>query len=200
MFTGIVQVIATIGAVEREGQLLRFALDIPHTISKGLKKGASVSIDGVCQTVVSIEKNLVWFEAIEETLKLTTLGLLKKGCWVNIERCLKIGDEMGGHFLTGHIFCQATISQIEKNIDTFTCPLEWIKYIFFKGSIAIDGVSLTLARVDSQKGEFTIHFIPHTLKHTTLGEKKVGDLVNVELDPLVYAAVNTVEKTVLAFH
>jgi len=199
MFTGIIKELAAIKALKQKKRLLHYAIECPTSALEGLKVGASVSVNGVCQTVVSIEGNLVWFDAIEETLERTTLRFIREGEQVNIERSVKIGDEVGGHFLSGHIYGIATLTHIKESSYTFCSPPEWMHYLFPKGSIAIDGVSLTLSTIDSQQGAFTIHFIPLTLRTTTLGKKKVGDRVNVELDPLVQAAVHTAERTMLAF-
>lgn len=191
MFTGIIQTIGTVVEVHKEGNRLHYALSFPF---EGLKIGASVSIDGVCQTVVKIEGASVFFDAIDETLARTTLDTLSVGKRVNIERAAKIGDEIGGHLLSGHIFGTVTLENIEQNVYTFTCPPEWMKYLFEKGFIALDGASLTLVEV--AEGHFTVHLIPETLKRTTLGAKKVGERVNVEFDALTQAAVETVERLI----
>lgn len=194
MFTGIVRAVALVSQLEKRDSLFRFSISLPDEILKGLEIGASVSIDGVCQTVVAIQKNEVWFEAIQETLNRTTLGSLKKGSKVNIERSVKMGDEIGGHLLSGHIYGTPTIQSIEENVYTLKCPQAWAKYLFSKGYVALDGVSLTLALVDKTGGLFSVHLIPETLKRTTLGTKKVGDLVNLELDAMTQAAVETIER------
>lgn len=191
MFTGIVHAIGEVVELKKKEGLLQYAVAFPH---EKLELGASVSIDGVCQTVVNMENDKVWFDAIEETLQRTTLGNLEAGRKVNIERAAKIGDEIGGHLLSGHIYGTARLARIEGNIYAFAIPREWMKYVFAKGFIAIDGISLTL--VDVKEAEFTVHLIPETLKRTTLGAKKPGDRVNLEFDALTQAAVETVERII----
>ncbi len=191
MFTGIVRFIGRITEIIRKESLLQYAVAFPH---EHLERGASVSIDGVCQTVVRIDGENVWFDAIEETLQKTTLGSIEVGDLVNIERSAKIGDEIGGHLLSGHIYGTATLAQIDGNIFTFTCPQKWLKYLFPKGFVALNGASLTV--VDVGISHFTVHLIPETLKRTTFGQKKIGDRVNVEFDSLTQAAVETVERLI----
>ncbi|MFZ0564600.1 MAG: riboflavin synthase subunit alpha [Chlamydiales bacterium] len=197
MFTGIIKNIATLHTIQREKNSLYYAIQCPDSLLKGLEVGSSVAVDGICQTVDSIEGNRVWFYAMEESIKRTTLGWMKEGDRVNIERSARIGDEVGGHLLSGHIYGTATLIHFNQTCYTFSCPTEWIRFLLPKGSIAIDGVSLTLSDVDPQKGMFTIHLIPITLKSTTLGEKKEGDRVNVEIDPVIQATVSTLERTLL---
>ena len=194
MFTGIVKATAEIAALEKKDSILRYAVAFPKDFLSGLQLGASVSVDGVCQTVVAIDKNHVWFEAIGETLSRTTFGLFYLGSRVNLERSAKFGDEIGGHLLSGHIYGTAFISQIKENVYFFECPVLWMKYLFSKGYIAIDGISLTLVDVEKKTGRFSVHLIPETLKRTTLGEKKAGDRVNLEFDALTQAAVETIEN------
>ena len=182
MFTGIIRQKGRIVAIEK-GKVMRYGISFSH---EGLKIGASVAIDGVCQSVVSLE-DAVYFEAIDETLKRSTLGDLKVDQLVNIERSARFGDEIGGHPLSGHVYCRATISKVQNNIYTFT--LEKTDYLFEKGFVAIDGMSLTV--VDVSKSSFTVHLIPETLKWFTKG---VGDLVNIEFDSLTVAAVETVNR------
>jgi riboflavin synthase len=193
MFSGIVQAVAPIKALEKVGSLLRYAVAFPFDYLTGLTRGASVSIDGVCQTVVGIEGNSVWFEAIGETLARTTFNQMRIGSQVNLERSVKFGDEIGGHLLSGHIYGAIPISDIKENVYTFACPPNGMKYLFSKGYIAIDGISLTIVDADRQRGHFTVHLIPETLQRTTLGQKKAGSLVNLELDALTQAAVETIE-------
>jgi riboflavin synthase len=198
MFTGIVKGVAPIAALDKKKSLLRYAITFPPDSLIGLECGASVAIDGVCQTVVALQKDLVWFEAIEETLLRTTLSQMEIGSRVNLERAAKIGDEIGGHLLSGHIFGRVSLIDIKENIYTLECSAQGIKYLFSKGSVALDGVSLTLVDVDKREGWFSVHLISETLKRTTLGQKKVGALLNLELDPLTQAAVDTIEHFLLA--
>ena len=182
MFTGIIRILGAVTAVER-GAVMCYALDFPH---EGLEIGASVSVNGVCQTVVSLDQG-VWFEAIEETLQRTTLDTLEVGQKVQIERAARFGDEIGGHLLSGHIFCTSTIEKVEGHIFTFS--IDDPRYLFEKGYVAIDGMSLTV--VDVLEKSFTVHLIPETLKLFTKG---VGERVNLEFDALTIAAVDTVKR------
>jgi len=193
MFTGIVKAIAPITALQKKDGLLRYAVSFPEDMLTGLVCGASVSINGICQTVVDIDKQAVSFEAISETLTRTTLRYLQEGSLVNIERSAKIGDEIGGHLLSGHIYGTAAISSIIENVYTLRCPSNWMKYFFSKGFIALDGVSLTVVDVNKEVSMFSVHLIPETLKRTILGKKQEGDLVNVELDAMTQATVETIE-------
>ncbi len=194
MFTGIIQTIAEVYAVEKKEGSIHYGILFPSSLLEGLELGASVSIDGVCQTVVTIDNQIVWFDAIEETLIRTTLRHLKKKMHVNIERAAKWGEEIGGHLLSGHIFGKASLLDIQENRYFFSAPPLGMKYLFEKGFIALDGVSLTLASCDRSKKIFSIHLIPETMKRTLLGQKKRGDEVNVEIDALTQAAVETVEN------
>jgi riboflavin synthase len=191
MFTGIISAIGAVVDLKVKEGLLHYAVAFPF---EKIELGASVSIDGVCQTVVRIDQDRVWFDAIEETLKRTTLDTLAVGRKVNIERAAKMGDEIGGHLLSGHIYCTAKLVRIRDNIYTFSMTSNGAKYLFSKGYIAIDGISLTL--VDVWEEGFTVHLIPETLNRTLLGKKKLGDRVNIEIDALTQAAVDTVEKII----
>jgi len=194
MFTGIVQAVASITAIEKKESLLRYAVLFPLHLLADLERGASVSIDGVCQTVVDIQEAQVWFEAIGETLNCTTISHLQIDSKVNLERAAKIGSEIGGHLLSGHIFGQGHIIGIKDNIYSLECSAAWMKYLFSKGFIAVDGISLTLVDVDRHQKCFSVHLIPETLKRTTFGQKKVGSPVNLEFDSVIQAAVETIEN------
>lgn len=192
MFTGIVKGIGLIAHMEMRNSILRYSIQFPEDLLGGLERGASVSVDGVCQTVITIDQAKIWFEAIGETIERTTFKEMQIGKQVNLERAARFGDEIGGHLLSGHIYGSAPITSIEHNIYKVSCPAEWMKYFFSKGYVALDGISLTLVAVDKEKGFFTVHLIPETLKRTTLGQKKPGDSVNIEFDALTQAAVETV--------
>lgn len=199
MFTGIVQALRPVTGIIQQPRRLRYAIDLGKELSQHLKTGSSISVDGVCQTVTCLDGSLAWFDAIEETLNKTTLKQLKKGQLVNIERAARFGDEIGGHILSGHIYGTATIAEIEKAqgnyVVTLQCPPGWMRYLFEKGFIALDGASLTLVDV-SPNGRFTVHLIPETLQRTTFGVKKVGDMVNLEFDTHTQAIVDTVERVI----
>lgn len=200
MFTGIVQSTAKIAWLERSATFLRYAVALPSPFLAGLKIGASISVHGICQTVVRIEENLVYFDAIEETLKRTTLQNIHLNQEVNIERAAKFGDEIGGHMLSGHIIGTAEIAEIthpcaEQRILSLRCNPEWMKYLLPKGYVALNGASLTL--VDTlPTGMFTVHLIPETLRQTTFAEATIGEKVNVEIDTLTQTIVATVERVI----
>lgn len=188
MFTGIIEGLGTIKKFNKNTKTrsaAKMKVDLGK-LAKGLKVGHSVAINGVCLTVTKISKNQAEFEMIGETLKKTDLGALELEDKVNIERSLKVGERMEGHFVLGHIDDIGKIIKIEKK------PTEikfWIKlpknlarYVVQKSSIAIDGISLTL--VDIIKNKISVCIIPHTMKITNLGSKKIGDKVNIEIDIL----------------
>ena len=199
MFTGIVQSTAHVRTLQHEGSVLRYSLEFCPEFLSGLALGASVSVDGCCQTVVKIEGSCVFFQAIPETLKRTQLSTYEIGQKVNVERSARFGDEIGGHILSGHVFGTAKLAKLEMNeasstaVLYLTCPKEWMAYIFEKGFIALDGVSLTVVDIFAEGG-FTVHLIPETLSRTTFGEKKEGAFVNVEIDSFTQTVVHTVER------
>ena len=189
MFTGIVQGTGSIHSIEGDSTLT-FTIQIPST--DGLEVGGSVSIDGVCLTATSIGQQ-VTFDVIPETIHRTTLGSLKPGDSVNVERALKFGDELGGHLLSGHIMGTAHISKVRDQDYTICCPPEMADYIQEKGYIAVDGISLTIGETDGNGG-FDVHIIPETLRLTTLGKKSEGDQVNIEIDAMTQAVVETTKR------
>jgi riboflavin synthase len=187
MFTGIIEGTATVKSVSkvRNGAdtLLRIRLG---KLGRGLKTGDSVSVSGACLTVSKLSKGDAEFQMVAETVRRTSLGSLKPSDKVNIERSLKVGERLEGHFVLGHVDGTGTVDDIvEKPTETTI----WIqlddklaKSVVPKGSIAVDGVSLTLVDIDGEK--VSISLIPHTLKMTTLGERSKGDMVNIETDIL----------------
>ncbi len=189
MFTGIIQGTGCVQSVRRDS-VVTIDVEIPST--EGLEIGASVSIDGVCLTATSVS-DTVTFDVIPETLDRTTLGSLASGSNVNVERALKFGDELGGHLLSGHIMGTAEIVSVVNQDYTIRCPPEMAEYIQEKGYIAVDGISLTVGKTSGQ-GEFDIHIIPETLRLTTLGSKGVGDQVNIEIDAMTQAVVETTKR------
>ncbi len=195
MYTGIVSGTAPVIAVANGEGIRTLTIDLDG-FSNGLQIGASVALDGVCMTVVSMEGTEVRFDAIEETLSRTTLGRAIQGRMVNVERSLRMGDELGGHILSGHVMMTAKIiERVERGegLDlVIENPLEARPYILEKGFIAIDGMSLTIGEA-SDEG-FALHIIPETLRATTIGEKEVGDSVNLEIDSRTQAVVETVMR------
>lgn len=197
MFTGIVQACVLVMSFKRDGGHATLVLEFPEDRVRGLQRGASVAVDGCCLTVTAIDNTSVSFELMGETLAKTTLGAGKEGDRVNIERSATLGDEIGGHLLSGHITGTAEIIAIDhpenNHVVTFRVPEEWMKYIFPKGFIALDGASLTIVDVDRGQNTFTVWLIPETLRITTFGFKKVGDRVNVEIDSRTQTIVDTVQ-------
>lgn len=188
MFTGIIEGIGKIEKIEKSSKN-RSAVQMTVSIgkhSKGLKIGQSVALNGVCLTVIKIINDKCNFEMIDETTKKTDLGNLKKGSIVNIERSLKAGDRLEGHFVLGHVDGVGIIQKIEKNPKEVQVWLEVPKnlerYIVKKGSIAIDGISLTV--VDVKKNLVSVCLIPHTIDVTNFHTRKIGDKVNIETDIL----------------
>ncbi|HWO14242.1 MAG TPA: riboflavin synthase subunit alpha, partial [Polyangiaceae bacterium] len=172
-------------------------VDLGSELVRGLELGASVSIDGVCLTAAALEGSRVLLQVIPETLERTTLGELRVGSAVSIERSYRVGDEIGGHEVSGHITGTGHISAIRQDGGRHTLrvavPPGWSKYILPKGFIAIDGSSLTVGEKHTD-GSFDLHLIPETVRLTNLGKKAVGDRVNVELDARTVAIVDTVER------
>lgn len=197
MFTGIVQSCVQVVALEQKTKLTRFALSFPKNLLRGLRRGASVAIDGVCLTATDMRGGRVWFDAMDETMRKTTLGSLRLGARVNVERSARVSDELGGHLVFGHVTGTAKIIKVispkNNRVVTFQIPRECMKYIFLKGFIALDGCSLTVVDVSHARATFTVALIPETLRLTTFGFKGVGDRVNFELDSRTQIIVDTVE-------
>ncbi len=174
---------------------------MPQELLTDLEIGASVAHNGVCLTVTKIDKDLVSFDLMTETLRVTNLGSLREGDYVNIERAMRMGTEIGGHILSGHIYCTAKVAQIipsENNLQIrFELPqTDVMKYILHKGFIAVDGISLTVGEVKGR--QFSVNLIPETLQRTLIGQRRVGDLVNIEIDPQTQAVVDAVERYLTA--
>ena len=196
MFTGIVQGRGEIVSIESGNEITTLRIRVPST--EGLAIGASISIDGVCLTATEFAEGIVSFDVIPETLEKTTLGELEVGGLVNVERSLRYGDEVGGHLLSGHIIGRGIISKADAVGDgaqyTIMSPPDVRKYIVSKGYVGIDGISLTIG--DVHDDGFDLHLIPETLRLTTLGEKQVGDAVNLEIDSTTMMIVETVERMI----
>jgi len=183
MFTGIVKERGKILEIKKSKGKTRFAIFSKIIVPK-LKIGSSISCNGVCLTVVARRKNYFEVEAIPETLKRTNLGELKKGDFINLEPSLRLNDELGGHFVVGHIDATGEVLSIKKEGDSILMeikpPKPLFKYIAHKGSISCDGVSLTIAKL--KKDSFVVALIPHTLRVTNLSKKKINDKINLEVD------------------
>lgn len=196
MYTGIVQGVGQIIEIVDQPGLRTYKVKLPDHLTDNITIGASIANDGCCLTVTGFGKDWVSFDIMQETLALTTLGDKKLNDYVNIERSAKYGDEIGGHIMSGHISCTATITDIKKTATNcqmhLVLPKQFIKYVLYKGFIGIDGASLTVGEV-TEDG-FNIHLIPETLSITTLDRKQIGDRVNIEIDSQTQAVVDTVER------
>jgi riboflavin synthase len=185
MFTGLVERLAVVDALIPAPPGVRLVIREP-SYAQEIQVGASIAVNGCCLTVVDVQGETFGFDAGAETLSRTNLGRLVAGSCVNLERSLRVGDRLGGHFVTGHI---DGVGHLDQRIDDkdwstfyFRVPAGLSRQLASKGSIAVDGVSLTLVDVDEDR--FSVALIPHTLKVTTLGPLRVGDPVNLETDVL----------------
>ncbi|MCC5451227.1 riboflavin synthase subunit alpha [Rheinheimera sp. UJ51] len=202
MFTGIVQTTATIKQIADLPGLRTLTLNVAPTHLAQLQRGASIAINGVCLTATNFDSAAGWvcFDVIAETLDKTNLGTLKVGSRVNLERSLRFGDELGGHIVSGHI--QATAELVGKTQDAQNCQLllkvdpAMLPYIQPKGFIAVEGCSLTVGKVTAEG--FGLYLIPETLALTTLGDKVIGDRINIELDQQTVTIIRTVERVMAA--
>ncbi|MCW8889227.1 MAG: riboflavin synthase subunit alpha [Sedimenticola sp.] len=196
MFTGIVQGTAEVVRIEEKAQFRTHTIKLPKAYLEGLQNGASIAHNGCCLTVTGIFGEEVSFDLMQETLRITNLGLLNIGDRVNFERAARFGDEIGGHQMSGHILCMATITQIIRSENNrqiwFQIPEAYLHYIFTKGYIGIDGISLTIGEVVGNT--FCVNLIPETLERTNLGFRNEKDQVNIEIDPQTQAIVDTVER------
>ncbi len=196
MFTGIVRGKGTVDRIIEQPNLRTFFIALPAGTYDGIELGASIAVDGVCLTVTACDGSLVSFDVMAESLRVTNLGALKQGDQVNIERAARDGAEIGGHPLSGHVDCLGTIEGIDRPennvVMTVVVPQPFIRYIFSKGYISLNGTSLTVTNVDKKAGTFQVWFIPETLKLTTFGIKRAGDVVNVEIDRSTQVMVDTV--------
>ena len=185
MFTGLIQETAGVERSDRREGTLLLTLRAPHTSGK-IKIGDSVAVNGCCLTVVELKPPLVSFEAVPETLNRTALGLLKAGDPVNLELPLVLGEGLGGHYVQGHVDGTAQVLSLEPEGEgqrlKVRLPHGLVKYVVEKGSIALDGISLTVAAIQGDNMETAL--IPHTLENTNLKSKKPGDLLHVEADML----------------
>ena len=200
MFTGIVQARVQVTHVQSQNDLARITLTLPNAQREGVNLGASIAIDGVCLTVTSFEPTTgeVTFDAMKQTLDTTTLGFLKNGDVVNLERSFTVGQEVGGHIISGHVDAMVdvlTITPSANNYDvTYRYPLTCAPYLFNKGFVGLHGCSLTIADINKDERWFRVSYIPETLKTTTHGLKAVGDRLNIEIDRQTQVIVDTVER------
>jgi riboflavin synthase len=197
MYSGITRGTRKVIARRAVEERVDLVVDLGAELGAGLSLGASVALDGVCLTVAGLDGSEVLFQVIPETLERTTLGALEVGSSVSVERSYRVGDELGGHEVAGHVSGTGRIDAVEsgggRHDLRVSVPREWMKYIFPKGFIAVDGSSLTVGTTYAE-GAFDLHLIPETLRLTNLGRKVKGDRVNIELDWRTVAIVDSVER------
>lgn len=201
MFTGIVQGMGTLDSIRDHDGLRTCEIEFPEHFCDGLEIGASVSIDGVCLTVTKIvSPTRASFDVMLQSLNITTLGLYAQGSRVNVERAAKDGAEIGGHPLSGHVDFRATVQTVsvfdDNKVIRFSVPSDFMRYIFAKGYIAVNGCSLTVSDADRAANWFEVWLIPETRRMTTFEQKQAGDMVNVEIERQTQIIVDTVRDTV----
>jgi len=183
MFTGLIEKVGHIVSIARRGTIIDFNIEA-DIILDYVKRGDSIAVSGVCLTVTDIGNENFTVQAVEETLKRSTFGNIKRGDAVNLERALRVGDRLGGHLVQGHVDGTGRITSKKEYAGNMLLGIapepDLERYIAEKGSIAIDGISLTVTLV--KKGEFGVSIIPHTLKNSTLVNVRIGDSVNLETD------------------
>ncbi|WP_104203575.1 riboflavin synthase subunit alpha [Billgrantia saliphila] len=206
MFTGIVQGTAEVVAIHEAEAFRTHVVRLPETLRAGLELGASVAHNGVCLTVTAVDDDLVSFDLMRETLRVTNLGALREGDRVNIERAARFGDEIGGHAMSGHVMALAELVELDEAPNNrrlwFEVPHVLGRFLFDKGYIGVDGISLTIGevrRATTDRGpRFCVDLIPETLARTILVDRVPGDRVNIEIDPQTQAIVETVERVLAA--
>ncbi len=198
MFTGIVEEIGKVADITKSHTGASLKIKVKD-IGRDAKLGDSIAINGVCLSVVEIKGDILSFDVIQETLSNTSLGDLKINDPLNLERSLKPDSRMGGHFVTGHIDYKGKIEGMIKGSEgtgvKISLPEEFSNFVVKKGSVALDGISLTVAEVGRES--FTVYLIPHTLKVTTLGNKKKSDFLNIETDLLAKYIAKHIQKPTL---
>ena len=189
-----------VAVIDKKPGLMTFSLQFDEELLNELELGASVAFNGCCFTVTSIENGLVSFDAIQETLNITNVKYIAEGSMVNVERSAKSDAEVGGHILSGHIIDTAKVVDIELSANnqrwTFQGDPAWLKYVFNKGFLAVNGCSLTVAALERESSQFSINLIPETLSRTNFSLLQVGDEVNIEVEAQTQVIVETVERTV----
>lgn len=194
MFTGIVQGVRSVAAVEvGDTTRLRIALG---DLADGLSVGASVAVNGVCLTAVAVDAGVASFDVIAQTRNATNLGRLQRDSAVNVERSFRVGDEVGGHVLSGHVAATAAVREVNaasgNTVITVAVPSPWMRYLMAKGFVALNGASLTIQELDRSAGTISVALIPETQARTTFGRVAVGDALNLEVDAQTQAVVDTV--------
>ncbi|XBC38285.1 MAG: riboflavin synthase subunit alpha [Buchnera aphidicola (Floraphis choui)] len=203
MFTGIIQDIAKIVWIKKCRNYFQWVIQLNNIDTNTLLLGSSISCNGCCLTIKTIINNRVSVDIIKETLRVTNLDSFCEGQHINVERSVKFGEEIGGHLVSGHVMITAKIFKIvicnnSKKLWIELNDIIFMKYVFYKGFICIDGISLTIGNVE--KNTFCVFLIPETIFNTTIGSKNVGDLVNLEIDYLTKITVDSIERLVLKFN
>jgi riboflavin synthase len=197
MFTGLIQSLGVVGEITKGSENAKLTIK-DAKISSQITIGDSISVNGTCLSVTSFDTQSFTLDVMVQTLKLTAIGSLGTGDLVNLELATKAGQPLGGHIVQGHVDCIGKVAEIkpaEKWVAlTVTIPAEKMVYVVPQGSIAIDGVSLTVGEIDDKKNTITVWLIPQTLDLTNLGKKKVDDLVNIEVDILAKYVERLVNK------
>jgi riboflavin synthase len=204
MFTGIVQGAATVAQLQDTRGLRSFTLRFPPGFCEGLAIGASVAVDGVCLTVTALPApDEAAFDVMQQSLNLTTLGALQPGGAINVERAARDGAEIGGHPLSGHVDFTARVAEVRRpdnnHVLRFAVPAPWMRYVFAKGYIAVNGASLTVAEARREadgSGWFEVWLIPETLRMTTFAGKAEGSVVNIEIERATQVFVDTVRDAI----
>ena len=204
MFTGIVQGIARVSALVDRPGLRSFTLAFPKGFATGLAIGASVAVDGTCLTVTRLRgADAADFDVMQQSLALTTLGTLAEGSAINVERAARDGAEIGGHPLSGHVDCLARVLEVRRPENNCVLriglPAPWMRYVFAKGYIAVNGASLTVAEARRERdgsGWFEVWLIPETLRMTTFADKREGDALNLEIERSTQVFVDTVRSAI----
>lgn len=198
MYTGIVQACLPIKSLDKKDGLYSFTISFPDELCTGLETGASVAVNGTCFTVTKIEGTDISFDAIQETLDLTNISDIETGSLVNIERSATADVEVGGHILSGHIVGTSVVVNRQDSPNnrrlTFAASPDWLRFVFEKGFLAVNGASLTVAELNREKHEFSINLIPETLERTNFDLLNKGDLVNIEVESQTRVIVETVER------
>jgi riboflavin synthase len=206
MFTGIVQGVASVQALTDQPGLRSFTLRFPAGFGAGLGVGASVAVDGVCLTVTALEgggSEAARFDVMQQSLGLTTLATLQSGSRVNVERAARDGAEIGGHPLSGHVDFMGRVAQVRRpennHVLRIAVPAPWMRYVFAKGYIAVNGASLTVSEAQRESGGagwFEVWLIPETLRATTFAEKAEGAALNIEIERQTQVFVDTVRDAI----
>lgn len=196
MFTGIIQGTAEVVEIIEKTAFRTHVVKLPRSILTNLETGASVAHNGCCLTVTAVDGDLARFDLMQATLEITNLGKLVVGDRVNVERAASYGDEIGGHPMSGHIMTTAQITEIRRSENNrrlwFELEPGLMRYLFIKGYVGIDGISLTIGEVTDNR--FSVNLIPETLQRTNIGARRIGERVNIEIDPQTQAIVETVER------